>query len=263
MGAEHGHERILFAGNNLEKLSVAEKDRLWTDLMGLYASSNSQEAFALLYELSQETVLGLVKFHLHGNYFCLDAYDVMQEVFLSAYKYSKNFDASKPKAFKNWMHAIARNTAIRAGRRAQRDYFSPLGYGPSHSGDESAPDIEDRNMDTPHESTAAKEDNEMFARAWALYLHFYAQAYKRLSPLEKRVLHLIEVEDFSYRDAAAELEIRVENFKMKAFRARRKIYNIMSRCFDDGDFSAIKKAPRAGSSTLFGNQKTKEGSNVK
>ena len=53
-----------------------------------------------------------------------------------------------------------------------------------------------------------------------------------LSEREQRALHLVEVEERSYRQAALELTIKLENLKMVIFRARRKIHRAMRRTFD-------------------------------
>jgi RNA polymerase sigma-70 factor, ECF subfamily len=251
LGAEHGHDRILFASQNLEGLSGSAKDQLCTDLMGIYAAHDSQEAFALLYEFSQETVLSLVRFHLRRSFFPIDAYDVTQEVFVNAFKYPRNFDASKPTAFKNWVHSIARNTALKISRRAQRNQAISLMCRQA-DGVESPLEIEDTSIENPHDSSALKEDNENLTQAWMLYLHFYAQAFKTLSPQEKRVLHLVEVEELAYRDAANALELRIENLKMRIFRARRKIYNVMKRSFNGGEFVEARCTPKPRKGLLVG-----------
>src|SRR4029453_19351915 len=49
---------------------------------------------------------------------------------------------------------------------------------------------------------------------------------------ERRALHLVEVEGVSYRVAAEDLMIKLENLKMVIFRARRKIHRAMRRVFD-------------------------------
>jgi RNA polymerase sigma-70 factor (ECF subfamily) len=261
LGAEHGHERILFASQYLDGLSGEQKDRLCTDLMGLYTSHQSQEAFALLYEFAQETVLQLVRFHLRRSFFPIDAHDVMQEVFVNAYKYPKNFDSSKNNAFRNWVHSIARNTALKISRRAQRNQAVSL-ISRQADGVESPLEIEDLDVANPYESSAAKEDAENLSKAWMIYLHFYGQAFKTLSPQEKRALHLVEVDNLAYRDAAEVLEIRVENLKMRIFRARRKIYNIMKRCFASNSTSLTAlHVPKSSRAVLVG-KKIKKGANV-
>ena len=50
--------------------------------------------------------------------------------------------------------------------------------------------------------------------------------------MSARALHLVEVEEQSYREAAADLGIKLENLKMVIFRARRKIHRSMRRVFE-------------------------------
>ena len=53
-----------------------------------------------------------------------------------------------------------------------------------------------------------------------------------LSEREQRAIHLVEVEGLSYREAARDLGIKLENLKMVIFRARRKIHRSMRRVFE-------------------------------
>ena len=53
------------------------------------------------------------------------------------------------------------------------------------------------------------------------YLHLYLRFYSMLSDRERRAIHFVEVDELSYREAAAELGIKLENLKMVIFRARR------------------------------------------
>ncbi|MFT6040234.1 MAG: hypothetical protein ACI9C2_000393, partial [Gammaproteobacteria bacterium] len=62
--------------------------------------------------------------------------------------------------------------------------------------------------------------------------HLYLRFYSQLSEREQRAIHLVEVEGSSYRDAAVDLGIKLENLKMVIFRARRKIHRSMRRVFD-------------------------------
>ena len=68
-------------------------------------------------------------------------------------------------------------------------------------------------------------------------------------------MHLVEVENFAYRDAAAALEIRVENLKMRIFRARRKMYNVMKRSFSGANAMPAKAAPKASKGLFVGENK--------
>ena len=76
------------------------------------------------------------------------------------------------------------------------------------------------------------ESREECARVYLNYLQLYLQFYSMLSDRERHALHLVEVEEWSYKETAAELTIKLENLKMVIFRARRKIHRSMRRVFD-------------------------------
>ena len=84
----------------------------------------------------------------------------------------------------------------------------------------------------------ASAQAEVYSPTCQLYIEFYSM----LSDRERRALHLVEVEGVSYREAAAELGIKLENLKMVIFRARRKIHRAMRRVFDGSQWTA---GPRA------------------
>lgn len=233
---EFGHEQLLEFSQRLGTLNTRERDRLSTDLMACYATRESNEAFALLYELNQEGVLRLIYHHLRRSFFAVDAHDILQEVFFNIYRYPKNFNPTKPSAFRNWTHSIVRNTTLKHSRKAQRNHVLSL-TGPERDGESDMPNLEPEDVDgrTPLQETQMRETNEELVGAWMLYLHFYQEAYRCLTPREKRALYLVEVDDMPYKDAAAKLEVRVENLKMRIFRARRKIFTIMKRKFAAGE----------------------------
>ena len=64
--------------------------------------------------------------------------------------------------------------------------------------------------------------------------------------MKRYAIQMVEVDDRTYREAAAELGIKLENLKMVIFRARRKIHRSMSRVFDGlpPDFRPAR-APKA------------------
>ena len=234
--AEIGHEQILEFSERLGALNTRDRDRLSTELMACYAVHESNEAFALLYELNQEGVLRLVYHHLRRSFFAVDAQDILQEVFFNIYRYPKKFDSTKPSAFRNWTHSIVRNTTLKHSRKAQRNHVLSL-TGPERDGESDMPNLEPEDVDgrTPLQETQARETNEELVGAWMLYLHFYQEAYRCLTPREKRALYLVEVDDMPYKEAAVKLDVRVENLKMCIFRARRKIFTIMKRKFAAGE----------------------------
>jgi RNA polymerase sigma factor (sigma-70 family) len=214
------------------------RDAVSTSLMAVYKDTASKEAFALLYELNHEDFLRLIYHHLKRSYYSVDASDVLQEVFFNVYRYPFKFKPDRKSAFRNWTHSIIRNTVLKHSRRAQRDRVLPIGAADRDS-DELVPlELADDRMSTPLEDSVEREAADELAGAWKLYLHFYLEAYRCLTPREKRVLFLVEVQGLPYREAAAEVDVRVENLKMMVFRARRTIFTIMKRKFQAGSDAA-------------------------
>ncbi len=234
--SEVGHDRLMEFSGRLGDLNTRERDRLSTELMAIYAESASNEAFGLLFELNQDGVMRLIYHHLRRSFFSVDPNDVLQEVFFNIYRYPKNFDSTKPSAFRNWTHSIVRNTTLKHSRKAQRNHVVSL-TSPDRDSERELPNLEPEDFDgrTPLQQTEDKETNEQLIGAWMLYLHFYQEAYRCLTPREKRALYLVEVDGIPYKEAAAELDVRVENLKMRIFRARRKIFTIMKRKFSAGE----------------------------
>lgn len=211
------------------------RDAVSTQLMETYRVSGSKDAFTLLYELNHEDFLKIIYHHLRRACFPLDASDILQEVFFNVYRYPFKFKPERPTAFRNWTHSIIRNTVLKHSRRAQRDRVLPLGMSGS-AADEDRQVLEpvDTHARQPVDEVADEESAQNLVRAYQLYLHFYIQAYRLLTPREKRVLHMVEVQGLAYRDIAEQLDVRVENMKMIVFRARRKIHSIMKRKFQWG-----------------------------
>jgi len=232
-GKAQKHAVLEDLGTRLGSLDATERDRLSTALMGVYRDTRASEAFSLLFELNQEGVLRLVYHHLRRSFFSVDANDVLQEVFFNIYRYPDRFDPSKPAAFRNWTHSIVRNTALKYSRRAQRNHVVSLGGGANgdREDDIGLLDPADEHAHTPLEEAQQHEADHELVGAWLLYLHFYLDAYARLTPAEKRALFLVEVKGLPYKEAAAKLDLRVENLKMRIFRARRKVFTIMQRRF--------------------------------
>ena len=67
-------------------------------------------------------------------------------------------------------------------------------------------------------------------RVYALLLTIYTDVYAHeLKPRDRLALELVEIHRLGYRDAAAVVGVRLENFKMIVCRARKKIFQSMVR----------------------------------
>ena len=85
---------------------------------------------------------------------------------------------------------------------------------------------------SPLSGAIEAESQDECARVYLTYLHLYLHFYGMLSERERAALHMVEVEETSYRAAAEALGIKLENLKMVIFRARRKIHRSMRRVFE-------------------------------
>ncbi len=249
-GRRSGEEELTLAADRLSNATVKERDQLSTELMRVYRDSASNEAFGLLYELNNEGVMRLIFHHLRRSFYAVDAADVLQEVFFNIYRYPFKFKPDRPSAFRNWTHSIIRNTVLKHSRKAQRNHALSLSV-TDREMDENVPrELEDESIANPLDATADREAHDDLVGAWSLYLHFYLHAYRCLTPREKRALFLVEADGLPYKEAAAKLDVRVENLKMMIFRARRKIFTIMKRQFSAGqnalDRQAVSRAVERG-----------------
>ncbi|MFM1873656.1 MAG: hypothetical protein RL398_3078 [Planctomycetota bacterium] len=206
-----------------EALTVEQEYRDWvsTGLMDVFRSSGEAAVFALLFELNRSWFLQAIQSRLRRAGGRIDAQDVLQEVFLNIYRYPHRFHPDRADAFRGWGHRIARNTLLKffkgQNRLAQFAEF-----------DDEQVQPEDPRGRRPDRVAIEAESAVVVNHAYLLYLQLYLVHFATLSAKERRALTMVEVEGISYRDAAAELGIRLENLKMVIFRGRRKILRGMA-----------------------------------
>ncbi len=201
------------------------RDALSTALMERFRLHGGRGAFGLLYELNAQHLLVQVAARLR-RYGCKsDPLDVLQEVFFNVYRYPHRFDASRDDAFRVWSAMIVRNTVLKHLRSVSRRHRGEVAI------EDLAGEVETQGAG-PLARAVETESNSECARVYLTYLQMYLAFYALLSERERRALQMVEVEDASYRQAAEELGIKLENLKMVVFRARRKIQRAMRRAFD-------------------------------
>jgi len=201
------------------------RDAVSTRVMECFRLTQSRGAFGLLYELNGPHLLVQVSARLRRYGSHADPGDVLQEVFFNVYRYPHRFDASREDAFRVWSAMIVRNTVLKHLRSLSRSGRAEVPF-------EDLPEQPETNEVSPLGGVIQDESREECARVYLNYLQLYLEFYSMLSERERRALHLVEVEEWSYRQTAAELEIKLENLKMVIFRARRKIHRSMRRVFD-------------------------------
>lgn len=201
------------------------RDRVSTRLMEAFRAHQSRAAFACLYELNAAHLYQQVSARLRRYRCRADALDVLQEVFFNVYRYPHRFDCAREDAFRVWTATIVRNTVLKHLRSLSRNGRGEVALDElAEPSDASAPE--------PVRDAIEGESSEECRRVYFNYLYLYLCFYQMLSEREQRAIQMVEVDGMSYREAARELRIKLENLKMVIFRARRKIHRSMRRVFD-------------------------------
>ena len=208
---------------------LTEHERLdWTStaLMHCYGNTRDPQVFALLYELNRAPFMQAIQGKVRRSGGAVDPQDVLSEVFLNIYRYPHRFLAEKPDAFRNWGHRIVRNTLLKFLKGQSRlSRFASL--------NDEIGEREDQRVRSPYRCALEAESATVVDQAYLIYLNLYLLHFNRLSEKERRALTLVEVDGASYKRAAEELGIRLENLKMVIFRGRRKIFRGLQRTLDD------------------------------
>jgi DNA-directed RNA polymerase specialized sigma24 family protein len=95
----------------------------------------------------------------------------------------------------------------------------------------------------PHLRLVQGEEHRALRQAWVLFLQHYAEAYRSLSPRDRRALDLVEVEGLSYAETSERLGVGPSNMKMIMLRSRRRLQNRMRKAMFDGALPAAAPAP--------------------
>jgi RNA polymerase sigma factor (sigma-70 family) len=209
-----------------ERDGEALRDAASTRLMEIFRQHTGRGTFGLLYELNCQHLLIQVAGRLRRYASKADPRDVLQEVFFNIYRYPHRFNSEREDAFRVWSAMIVRNTVLKHLRTLGRGGRSEVPF------EDLSEQPEMRGNSSPLSGAIERESRGECARVYLTYLHLYLEFYRMLSERERAALHMVEVQEYSYRQAADELGIKLENLKMVIFRARRKIHRAMRRVFD-------------------------------
>ena len=189
-------------------------------LMEAFARTHSLDCFSLLYELCHRQILLVILKRLRFAHPGIDSKDVLQDVFLSIYRYPHRFRNEKDCSFRNWSFSIVRNTLLKHLRSVPRTEvdLDPL-----------AEVVEDEHAQAPDAMLAEDEESGRAAQMYALCLIAYRSVFEsELKEREKKALQWIEVKGLKYRRAAERMGVRLENLKMIVCRARKKLLRAMA-----------------------------------
>jgi RNA polymerase sigma factor (sigma-70 family) len=217
--------RMLEVVDDPARGAEAVRDAVSTRLMEVFRANTSRGAFGLLYELNSQHLLMQVAGCLRRYGSRTDPRDVLQEVFFNVYRYPHRFNSEREDAFRVWSAMIVRNTVLKHLRSQGRAGRTEVPF-------EDLSDQPEERVPTPVGGAIDRESSAECGRVYLTYLHLYLRFYSLLSVRERRAIHMVEVEEKSYREAAEDLGIKLENLKMVIFRARRKIHRSMRRVFE-------------------------------
>lgn len=159
--------------------------------------SGDVEAFARIVEKFQERVLRLC-FSMVGP---SNAEDAAQEVFLKVYKALGRFQEKS--AFSTWLYAIASNHCLDMIAKKKREKTDSLDA------------IFEKTGDNPIKAF----ENQETVRALL----------SRLSPQEKLIVTLREIEGLNYQELAETLDISMDLVKVRLFRARKSLLDLAKK----------------------------------
>lgn len=186
-----------------------------TLLMEQFSRRRDAGAFSALYEINYRLFLHIIRKKLGGILHLISPADVLQDVFLMIYRYPDKFRCESDYSFRNWSYSIIVNT-IR--KRINKIRFKTVNL-------DTVPETPaGGRYDGPLDRLIVSEETMRFRRLYSILLILYLNAFRsRLNPREMDALHMVEIEQAAYRDAAKRLGIKYENFKMLVCRARKKI----------------------------------------
>jgi RNA polymerase sigma-70 factor (ECF subfamily) len=173
--------------------------------------SGNVNAFEQLLKKYQNRVLIIIKRHLPREHVLDTAQDVFIRVYrsLGTFKGERNFD--------QWLSTIALRTCYDFWRKHSKFREFPMSsFTEKHQAwlEES---LSGNASQSFHESGSKKEAKEVLD--WAL---------DRLSAEDRMVLELVYLEGHSVKEAARLLGWTTANVKVRSFRSRRKLYNLLS-----------------------------------
>ena len=185
--------------------SVPEEDALVTALC-----QGADDAYEILLQRYQQPVYNLVYRLMNDP---SDASDIVQEVFLKVFKNIGNFRGNS--SLKTWIYRIAVNEAYNHRRWFSRHQRREVALGPEEGLRSYADSLADTSR-TPFDQAA---DHETFALVEA--------ALDKLNPKFRAVVVLRDIEDLSYEEIAAVLNISIGTVKSRILRGREALRKIL------------------------------------
>jgi RNA polymerase sigma factor (sigma-70 family) len=186
--------RIKGCIEDLSRSAESLRDCVSTRLMECFRLQAGRGTFGLLYELNSTHLLTQVANCLRRYGSRTDPRDVLQEVFFNVYRYPHRFNSEREDAFRVWSAMIVRNTVLKHLRSNSRSGHAEMPF-------EDLSDQPEVRATSPLGGVIEREAQRECGRVYLTYLHLYLEFYAMLSPREQQAIHLVEVEELSYREA--------------------------------------------------------------
>jgi len=185
--------------------SAPEEDALITGLC-----HGDETAYEILIQRYQQPVYNLVCRLLNDP---SDASDIVQEVFLKVFRNIRSFRHGS--SLKTWIYRIAVNEAYNHRRWFSRHHRQEVAFGPDDSAAAHADSFADPGR-SPFEEAA---DHETRALVEA--------ALEKLKPNFRTAVVLRDIEDLTYEEIAAVLEVSLGTVKSRILRGREALRKIL------------------------------------
>jgi RNA polymerase sigma-70 factor, ECF subfamily len=185
--------------------SLPEEDALVTAL-----SQGAEEAYEILIQRYQQPVYNLVCRLMNDP---ADAPDIVQEVFLKVFRSIAAFRGNS--SLKTWIYRIAVNEAYNHRRWFSRHQRQEVALGTEEGAPNCAEHLTDPGR-SPYEQAADHETRALVE-----------QALDKLNPKFRAAVVLRDIEDLSYEEIAAVLDVSLGTVKSRILRGREALRKIL------------------------------------
>ena len=161
-----------------------------------------QQAYSVLVNRYQHFVFTIAMRYVHNRE---EAEELAQDVFIKAYKSLADFKGGSK--FSTWLYAITNNTCLSHLRKNRADLVS---------------------LDEKYDFIPAEQQKDMRG-----HKHIIQMAMQHLSDTDAQVINLFYLAEQSLEETAQILGLSVSNVKVRLFRARQKLKDILEQQYKD------------------------------
>ena len=186
------------------------------------------DAFELLV-LDQTKIVYHLALRMVGNE--EDAADLTQDAFLKAFTSLSTFRGEC--RFSSWIYKLTTNLCLDHIRKRNRQKTVPLVF-EDEDGEETVMEIPDESL-SPETETERRQLREEVHAGLA-----------QLPPMQREILVLREIGGLSYDEIGEQLSLEEGTVKSRIFRARKKLYEILSKNRNISEHPASKQQKKGG-----------------